>query len=80
MNRTISATIDVGEVDEPLSRDHALMFVHAYIEEKIPSNYEFEFQFLDFGIQDGIDGMTQVMFSADVQIWSDSERRGAGQS
>jgi hypothetical protein len=76
MNRTISAIIDIGPVDDPLSRDHALMFVHDYIQRMIPSNHEFEYDFLDLGIQDGINGETQVMFSADVQIWSNDDRRG----
>jgi hypothetical protein len=67
---TISATLDVGEVDDKLSRDHAFLIVNNYIQAKVPDNHEFEYNYLNFGIQDSIDNKVQIMFSADVMIWS----------
>lgn len=75
-NRTISATIDVDQPD--LSRDEALQIIDNHIVAQIPSNHEYEYTFLDFGIQDGI-GRVQVMFSADVRIWSGDDRRSKEQ-
>lgn len=75
--RTISDTLDLGVVDDVLNRDQAFMIIHSHIESMIPEGHEFEYAFLDFGIQDGLGNMTQIMFSADVNIWSgDGRRRG----
>lgn len=75
-NRTISAIIDVEQPD--LTHDEALAIIDQHIVAKIPSNHEYEYTFLDFGIQDGI-GRVQVMFSADVKIWSGDDRRNQEQ-
>jgi hypothetical protein len=71
--RTVSSIINVGQVDDLLSRDQAFLFVQNYIQEQIPANHEFEYKFLDFAIQDGLDSLVQIMFSADVEIWSESD-------
>lgn len=68
-NRTISNVLDVPDL-ATITRDEALVIVKAYIETHIPECHEFEVKFLDFGIQESLTSTPQIMFSADVEIWS----------
>lgn len=47
-----------------------MVIVKEYIEAQIPECHEYEFKFLDFGIQESLTSTPQIMFSADVEIWS----------
>lgn len=71
--QTVSATLDLHHMqasDEGFSRDYALLIVKDYIGKMIPDGHEFEYDYLDFAIQDSFESnTTQIMFSADVTVW-----------
>lgn len=65
--RTISGKI---EIDRKTSEDNdrLLALIDAAVRDEVPSWYNYTYEFLDFGIQDGITDTVELMFSVDVQF------------